>query len=52
MTSRGDFVELQGTAEGKPFNKETVDSLLSMAGKGIGELFKIQQAVLEATGKK
>ncbi len=52
MTSRGDFVELQGTAEGKPFNKETVDSLLSMAGKGIGELFKIQQAVLEATGKR
>jgi ribonuclease PH len=52
MTSRGDFVELQGTAEGKPFNKETVDSLLSMAGKGIGELFKIQQAVLKATGKR
>ncbi len=52
MTSRGDFVELQGTAEGKPFNKETVDSLLSIAAKGISELFKIQQAVLETTGKR
>ena len=48
MTSRGEFVEIQGTAEGKPYNKETVDALLSLAEKGIKELFQIQQAALEA----
>ncbi len=48
MTSRGEFVEVQGTAEGKPFNKETIDSMLSLAQKGIEELFQIQQAALEA----
>ena len=48
MTSQGKFVEVQGTAEGKPFTKETIDSLLSLAGKGIQQLFKAQQAALEA----
>ena len=47
MTSQGDFVEVQGTAEGKPFTKETIDFLLSLAEKGIGELFQVQQAALE-----
>ena len=49
MTSQGEFVEVQGTAEGKPFTKETIDSLLSLAEKGIKELFQIQQAALEAS---
>ena len=48
MTSKGEFVEVQGTAEGKPFSKETIDSLLSLAEKGIKELFQIQRAALEA----
>jgi len=52
MTSQGEFVEIQGTAEGKPFNKETVDFLLSLAEKGIKELFQIQQAALEAAGAR
>jgi len=52
MTRRGEFVEIQGTAEGKPFNKETVDFLLSLAEKGIKELFQIQQAALEAAGAR
>ncbi|GAJ16355.1 unnamed protein product, partial [marine sediment metagenome] len=43
-----EFVEIQGTAETKPFSKETTDSLLSLAEKGITELFQIQQAALEA----
>jgi len=47
MTSKGEFVEIQGTAEAKPFTKETVDSLLSLAEKGIKQLFQIQQAALE-----
>jgi len=48
MTSTGEFVEVQGTAEAKPFTKETIDSLLSLAEKGIKQLFEIQQATLEA----
>jgi len=47
MTSQGKFVEVQGTAEGKPFSKETIDSLLSLAEKGIKELFQVQQAALK-----
>jgi len=47
MTSQGEFVEIQGTAETKPFSKETIDSLLSLAGKGIKQLFQTQQAALE-----
>ncbi len=52
MTSRGEFVEVQGTAEVKPFNKETIDFLLSLAEKGIKELFQAQQAALEASRAK
>jgi len=48
MTDRGEFVEVQGTAEGKPFTRETVDALLSLAEKGIRELFQVQQAALQA----
>jgi len=51
MTSQGKFVEIQGTAEGKPFSTETIDSLLSLAEKGIKELFQIQQAAVEAAEK-
>ena len=47
MTGKGDFVEIQGTAEGKPFSKEAVDSLLALAGKGIQQLFEIQQETLK-----
>ena len=47
MTSKGEFVEVQGTAEAKPFSKETIDSLLSLAEKGIKQLFQTQQAALE-----
>ncbi len=48
MTDKGEFVEVQGTAEGKPFSRETVDDLLDLAGKGIRELFEVQKATLEA----
>ena len=46
MTSQGKFIEIQGTAEANPFPKETIDSLLSLAEKGIKQLFQVQQAVL------
>ena len=48
MTDKGEFVEIQGSAEATPFSKETTDSLLSLAEKGIKQLFQIQQAALEA----
>ena len=47
MTIKGEFVEIQGTAEGKPFSRDTIDELLSLAEKGIKQLFQIQQAVLK-----
>ncbi len=52
MNSKGEFVEIQGTAETKPFNKETVDFLLTLAEKGIRELFTIQQAVIESARRR
>jgi len=47
MTSKGEFVEVQGTAEGKPFNKQAIDDLLALAEKGIRQLFQSQQDVLK-----
>jgi ribonuclease PH len=46
MTSEGKYVEVQGTAEAKPFSKETMDSLLTLAEKGIKQLLEAQQAVI------
>jgi ribonuclease PH len=46
MTSEGKFVEVQGTAESEPFDRESLHSLLSLAEKGIQELFQIQKQVL------
>ena len=43
MIGHGEFVEIQGTAEGKPFSKKQSDGLLKLAEKGINELFKIQK---------
>jgi len=46
MTGKGEFVEVQGTAEAKPFSKETIDDVLTLAEKGIRQLFQAQQATL------
>ncbi len=48
MTDKGEFVEIQGTAETRPFSREIMDSLLSLAEKGIKELFQIQKRVIGA----
>jgi ribonuclease PH len=48
MTDKNEYVEIQGTAEGKPFSKETTDALLALAGQGISKLFKIQKQTLRA----
>jgi len=47
MTDKGEFVELQGTAEGKPFSRDTIDSLIALAEKGIRQLFDEQKKALE-----
>ncbi len=47
MTSHNEFIEIQGTAEGKTFPKETIDSMLALAEVGIKELFEAQQHALE-----
>jgi ribonuclease PH len=48
MTGSGDFVEVQGTAEGAPFTRGDLDALLDLAGSGITELTKIQHEALGA----
>ena len=48
MTDTNEFVEIQGTAEGRPFSKETADALLSLARQGIDKLFRIQKQTLRA----
>ena len=48
MTGKGDFVEVQGTAETNPYSKETLDSVLALAEKGIKQLFEAQQSALKA----
>ncbi|MCS7287188.1 MAG: ribonuclease PH [Anaerolineae bacterium] len=47
MTSRGELVEIQGTAEGKPFSRETLQMMLDMAWAGLQELFQAQREALK-----
>jgi ribonuclease PH len=48
MTAAGGFVELQGTAEGKPFDRAQLDVLLALADGGIRRLFDVQRDVLSS----
>ena len=45
-TDAGTFVELQGTAEGKPFDRAAVDALIDLASAGLGQLFEAQASAL------
>jgi ribonuclease PH len=47
MTGTGSFVEVQGTAEGAPFDRAELDALLTLATKGCADLTKLQ---IEALG--
>ncbi len=49
MTGAGHFVEVQGTAEGAAFSRAEMDSLLTLAEKGITELMRLQQQSLSKT---
>jgi len=46
MTGAGGFVEVQGTAEGAPFSRAELDSLLGLAQRGIAELIAHQRRTL------
>ncbi len=48
LTEKGGIVEIQGTAEKKPFSEEEFFKLLTLAKKGTKELFEKQQKVIEA----
>ena len=47
MTGNGGFVEIQGTAEGAPFERHQMDAMLALAAKGIAELVALQKTALE-----
>jgi len=46
MTSEGRFVEVQGTAEGQPFTRGELDSMLGLAEKGIREIIDLQREMV------
>jgi ribonuclease PH len=48
MTGAGNFVEVQGTAEGAAFSRLEMDALLQLAEKGIRELVVMQQQALKS----
>ncbi|HOL22057.1 MAG TPA: ribonuclease PH [bacterium] len=47
MTGKGEFVEIQGTAEGSPFTEKDLMDLLRIAGSGIKSIIKIEKEVLK-----
>jgi ribonuclease PH len=48
MTGDGRYVEVQGTAEAEPFDRELLDRLLDLAAKGCADLGRHQEAALAA----
>jgi ribonuclease PH len=44
MTGSGKIVEVQGTAEGEPFDRDQLDRMLDLAAKGVAELVANQRA--------
>jgi pimeloyl-ACP methyl ester carboxylesterase len=46
-TDRNTYVEVQGTAEGKPFDRAGMDRLLELADAGLQQLFAAQREILQ-----
>jgi ribonuclease PH len=46
LTGSGGIVEVQGTAEDKPFSEPEFIALLELAKKGIGELTRLQRLAI------
>ena len=51
MTDAGEFVEVQGTAEAHPFDRNDLDAMLDLAETGIRELFEVQKAAIAAESR-
>ena len=51
-TGDGRFIELQGTAEGQPFDRRALDALMELADNGIKELIAMQRTVVGEFLKK
>ena len=47
MTGNGQFIEIQGTAEHRPFSRDELGTLLDLAQKGNSELQQLQREALE-----
>ncbi|MCX5710929.1 MAG: ribonuclease PH [Candidatus Omnitrophica bacterium] len=47
MTGKGEFIEIQGTAERKPFKKSQMDDMLAFAKKGIEDLVEAQKKLFK-----
>jgi ribonuclease PH len=52
MTGAGAFVEVQGTAEGMPFQRERLDQLLLVAESGIRRLISLQRRAIAARAER
>lgn len=48
MTGDGNIIEVQGTAEGKPFSRDNLNAMMDLGTQGIEELVRLQRAYLEA----
>ena len=46
LTGRGNFVEVQGTAESKPFTEVQMNEMTALARVGHNELFKVQERII------
>ena len=45
MTDRGEYIEIQGTGEDRPFSREELNELLLLAAEGCGQLHQIQKQI-------
>lgn len=50
MTEKAEFVEIQGTGEGRPFTKEELNKLMSLARRGTGKLCREQRKITGEVG--
>ena len=52
MTSKGEFIEIQGTSEGKPFTQDQLFKMLNLAKRGINKLIKLQKQAISTSEDK
>ena len=46
MTGEGEFIEVQGSAEGKTFSRDQLNRMLDVGEAGIRHIFDVQRAAL------